>query len=202
MTRPTLLIFVKEPRAGRVKTRLGRQIGMTAAAWWFRHQTTALIRRLAHDARWHTVLGVAPDTAVRSRAWPAHLSRWPQGAGNLGARMARGLRAHGPGPVVLIGADIPGIRPAHVADAFDRLGRNDAVIGPAPDGGYWLIGLRRPALAPARLMQGVRWSGPHAMADTVATMPGLRIGHTATLADVDTAADLANALETRPATRY
>lgn len=193
----TLLLFVKEPRAGRVKTRLGREIGMTAACWWFRHQTAALIRRLGRDARWRTILVVAPDLAVGSRAWPADLPRRPQGRGDLGARMARALRAAGPGPVVLIGADIPGVRPAHIAGAFALLGRHDAVLGPAPDGGFWLVGLRRPAAAPAMLFRDVRWSGPHAMADTVRSMDGLSIGTAATLSDVDTAADLAAAAETR-----
>ena len=56
--RRTLVIMVKEPRPGRVKTRLGRDIGMVGAAWWFRHQTRSLIRRL-RDPRWQIVLAVA-----------------------------------------------------------------------------------------------------------------------------------------------
>ena len=100
--------MVKEPVAGRVKTRLGQDIGMTAAAWWFRHQTGALIRRV-QSPRWETWLAVAPDTALHSRFWPAHLPRVAQGRGDLGARMARVLRGAS-GPVVLIGGDIPGVR--------------------------------------------------------------------------------------------
>ena len=69
--------MVKEPRPGRVKTRLGRNIGMTAAAWWFRHQTARLLRRL-RDPRWQIVLAVAPDRAgladavdrLRRADWP------------------------------------------------------------------------------------------------------------------------------------
>ncbi|MEO1293015.1 MAG: hypothetical protein AAFV62_09325, partial [Pseudomonadota bacterium] len=56
-----LVIFVKEPVAGRVKTRLGRGIGMAPAAWWFRHQSRHLIRTLSADPRWETILAVAPD---------------------------------------------------------------------------------------------------------------------------------------------
>ena len=77
-----------------------------------------------------------------------------------------------------------------MAEAFQALGRAEAVLGPATDGGYWLVGLRRTAAVPAGLFGGVRWSTAHAMADTEASMAGLRVAHVATLSDVDTAADL------------
>lgn len=204
--------MVKQPRAGRVKTRLGRDIGMTAAAWWFRHQSADLIRRL-RDPRWEIVLAVAPDTAVAAREWPEDLRRLPQGSGDLGDRMARMLKVrpgrqagqrrsrparnrrcpkrNGSGPVCLIGADIPGITRAHIARAFDALGGHDAVFGPAEDGGYWLIGLKHPRRQPRGFMQDVRWSTGHALSDTLGTLPGYRIALTDPLRDVDTAADLA-----------
>lgn len=188
MTR-TLLIFVKEPVPGRVKTRLGRDIGMTGAAQWFRAQSGSLIRRLSGDVRWKIVLAVSPDTAMHSRVWPPHIARWPQGRGDLGDRMARGLRRFAPGPVVIVGADIPGIERRHIADAFTALGEHDAVFGPAPDGGYWLVGLKGPGVPPG-FMQGVRWSSPETLDDTIATLPGARIALLETLRDVDTVADL------------
>lgn len=188
----TLVIFLKEPRPGRVKTRLGREIGMADAAWWFRHQSARLIRRLGADRRWRTVLAVSPDReGLSSRIWPAHLPRWPQGRGDLGDRMGRVLRGMPPGPVIIIGADIPGVTPAYIADGFHLLGRHDALLGPAPDGGYWMIGLRRGGRAvPAGLFHGVRWSSPHALADTLASLAPLDVGFGATLRDVDAAADL------------
>ncbi len=188
----TLVIFLKEPRPGRVKTRLGREIGMVGAAWWFRHQAARMIRRLGRDRRWRTVLAVSPGREGQaSRVWPAHLTRWPQGPGDLGERMGRALRAMPPGPVIIVGADIPGLRPAHVAEGFRLLGRHDAVLGPAPDGGYWMIGLKRGGLAvPAGLFRGVRWSSPHALADTVASLASLDVGFGATLRDIDEPADL------------
>ncbi|MEY8838791.1 hypothetical protein AB9K41_07140, partial [Cribrihabitans sp. XS_ASV171] len=89
--RQTLIVMVKEPRPGRVKTRLGAEIGMSAAAWWFRHQAAALLRRL-RDPRWQIRLAVSPDLVILSPAWPPDLPRLPQGRGDLGARMARQLR--------------------------------------------------------------------------------------------------------------
>ena len=94
------------------------------------------------------------------------------------------------GPVCIIGADIPGIHPRHIARAFHALGRTDATFGPAPDGGYWLIGLKRSRAIPPTLFRNVRWSTEHAMADTIATLSGFTISTITPLRDVDTAADL------------
>ncbi len=182
--------MVKEPRPGRVKTRLARDIGTVPAAWWFRHQTARLLRRL-RDPRWHLVLAVSPDSAATaSRVWPGDLPRLPQGGGNLGDRMARAMRATAPGPVCVIGADIPGITRPAIWRAFCALGGAEAVFGPAEDGGYWLVGVRNAAHIPATLFDGVRWSTKHALADTIASIPGARIARVDRLRDVDTAADL------------
>jgi len=79
---------------------------ITASAWWFRHQTRALLRRI-EDPRWNTVLAVAPDVeGLNSCIWPAHLSRVSQGRGDLGDRMSRILRGLSKGPLCIIGADI------------------------------------------------------------------------------------------------
>lgn len=188
--RPRLIVMVKEPRAGRVKTRLGHDIGMTAAAWWFRHQTRALLRRLP-DPRWDLILAVSPDKeGASSRVWPPDLPRLLQGRGNLGTRMKRIFDMAPPGPALIIGADIPGIRKAHIRRAFRALGSSDAVIGPAPDGGYWLIGLKRHRAMPVALFANVRWSSENALSDTVLTLKHCRVSYVDSLRDVDTAADL------------
>ncbi|GAB4295245.1 MAG: hypothetical protein Kow0058_12880 [Roseovarius sp.] len=187
-----LVVMLKEPRPGRVKTRLARDIGSTAAAWWVRRQTALLLRRL-EDPRWRLILAVAPDRAgltSRCRSWPAHLPRIPQGEGDLGARMGRLLRALPPGPVCIIGADVPGIGKPQVARAFAALGTHEAVFGPALDGGYWLVGLKRVAAVPATLFAGVRWSSEQTLADSIASLPGRRIALLERLSDVDTLADL------------
>lgn len=193
MIRPQLVMMLKEPRPGRVKTRLGRDIGMVPAAWWFRHQVSRLLRRL-EDPRWDLILAVSPDHAgIRSRVWPAHLERIPQGAGDLGDRMARIFHLRPPGPVSIIGADIPGIEKRHIARAFAALGAHDAVFGPAPDGGFWLVGLKRVAAPPATLFGAVRWSSPHALADSQRSLRGCHVALIDRLADVDERKDLLRA---------
>lgn len=184
--------MLKEPRPGRVKTRLGDDIGMTTSAWWFRHQSKRLLRNLASDPRWHTVIAVSPDTeGMQSRIWPVHLSRWPQGQGNLGDRMLRVFHRCGHGPIVIIGADIPDITPKLINTAFKKLGSHDAVFGPAPDGGYWLIGLKRGVQpVPRNLFQNVRWSSPHTLADTMGNLGNAKIALIKELQDIDVLNDM------------
>jgi len=192
--------MLKEPRPGRVKTRLGRDIGMTTAAWWFRHQTAGLIRKV-QDPRWQVVLAVTPDVeGMQSRVWPARLVKRPQGNGDLGDRMARVLTGMQRGPVCVIGADIPGIKKRHIARAFRAMGAADAVFGPAPDGGYWLIGFKNTRPAPRSLFENVRWSSENALADTAATIPDFRIAYVDELRDVDRLVDLRMTAEDARAT--
>jgi len=186
-----LVIMAKSPALGRVKRRLGREIGDVAALRFYRSCLSHTALRLARDPRWRAVLAVAPDRDVAERFWPSRrwVGRLPQGEGDLGRRMQRLFARLPPGPTIVVGSDIPAIRPVHVAEAFRRLGRADAVLGPAPDGGYWLIGLKRTprVLTP---FAGVRWSGPHALADTLANLEGKRVAVAAMFSDVDTEKDL------------
>ncbi len=185
----TLVVMLKEPRPGRVKTRLGAEIGHVAACWWFRHQVRSLLRRI-DDPRWQVVLAVSPDRACASRLLPRGFLRIPQGGGDLGARMVRAMRAAPPGPVCVIGADVPGITRAAIWRAFRALGSAEAVFGPADDGGYWLVGLAQSSRLMAGLLADVRWSTPDALAESVASLNGRTVAYVDQLADVDRAADL------------
>ena len=160
---------------------------MTRAAWWYRHQTRRTLRNL-RDPRWSILLSVSPDNATLSPVWPGDLARLPQGRGNLGQRMSRALSAT-PGPSVLIGSDIPGIANAHIARAFAAFGTAETVIGPAKDGGFWLVGLKHPGRAPKSLFRNTRWSHPDTLADTLPTLPQ-PLALVDTLSDFDTAQDL------------
>ncbi|MFP3920722.1 MAG: TIGR04282 family arsenosugar biosynthesis glycosyltransferase [Dichotomicrobium sp.] len=187
--RATACLMVKAPRPGRVKTRLAREIGEMAAVRFHRHNTATIIRRLRDDARWRLVLAVTPDSARWARWWPGDLPRIGQGGGDLGARMAHVFAQAGPGPALIVGSDIPGVTAARTGAALKALRGHDAVIGPAPDGGYWLIGLRQ-GVMPCGLFDSVRWSGKHARADTLANLAarGLSVAFAGELSDVDDAA--------------
>lgn len=184
-----LVVMVKEPRAGRVKSRLARIAGPGVATMFYRHQTAAVLSRVHREREWLTLLAVAPDVSVRSPAWPKALDRRGQGGGSLGARMQRLFDRLPPGPVTIIGSDIPGITAPLIRQAFRALGDADAVVGPASDGGYWLIGLKRRFRVP-KIFARVRWSTEHALADTLAHLDGRKVAILPTLDDVDNAADL------------
>lgn len=186
---PRVVVMVKEPVAGRVKTRLARGIGAVHACRFYRTATTNLIARLATDPRWQLMLAVSPDIARAGRSWPAHIARMTQGRGDLGQRMQRVLDRAPRGPVLIIGSDIPDVSPRHIADALARLGNADTVIGPASDGGYWLIGARRSPRIP-RPFAGVRWSSAHTRTDTLANLGDCTVSDAVTLDDVDGPADL------------
>ena len=186
-----LVVFARAPRLGTVKRRLARGLGPVGAWRFHRHTTEALLREVSRDPRWTTWLAVTPDAWLwRPRGlWHFPVLRLAQGPGDLGQRMGRVLASLPPGPVVILGADIPGIRARHVDRAFSALGDHDWVLGPADDGGYWLIGARRrPCL---RLpFEGVAWGSDRALAQTRAGMGLARVALLETLIDVDTVADL------------
>ena len=186
--RPRLYVFVRAPALGAVKRRLAAGIGAVEALRFYRAATESLLRRVGRDPRWETVLAVTPDTAARRASpWPAGFARVRQGGGDLGSRMARILAGDPTIPVAIVGSDIPDLGARHVDSAFTALRNADLVLGPAADGGYWLIG-RRPGAATRGLFDGVRWSSPHALADTRANVPARRkVALLETLEDVDDA---------------
>ena len=185
-----LVVMARAPRLGRVKRRLSRDIGEVEALRFYRAHTAGLLRDLGRDPRWQTWLAVTPDGAVDDGRglWGFTGPVIAQGGGDLGARMFRLFATLPPGPVVLIGSDIPGISRAGVFEAFRRLGQSDWVFGPAEDGGYWLVGARRRPL-PRDPFRAVRWSTPQALEDTLANLPGAAVGFVERLGDVDSGAD-------------
>jgi glycosyltransferase A (GT-A) superfamily protein (DUF2064 family) len=168
-------------------------MGPAAAAKIYRTTVAHTLRRLGWSPRWRTFLAITPDADKTARLWsqmaPSQgIGRLSQGEGDLGRRMQRLFECLPPGPAIIIGSDIPSVRPCHIAEAFRLLAAHDAVLGPAHDGGFWLIGLRRSPrlLAP---FSGVRWSSLHALADILANLQGHRVALVATLGDIDTEDD-------------
>ncbi|HVB81555.1 MAG TPA: TIGR04282 family arsenosugar biosynthesis glycosyltransferase [Candidatus Binataceae bacterium] len=182
-----LVVFTRKPRLGTGKRRLARDIGEVGALRFQRVMLSLILRRLGSDRRWLIWLAVTPD---RSGPWPQRFRTLPQGQGNLGHRMAAVARNLPPGPIVIIGSDIPGIAKSDIARAFHELGWRDAVFGPATDGGYWLVGLRRrPRFFDPFV--NVRWSSEHALGDTLANLAEKNVALLRSLSDVDDGAALA-----------
>jgi rSAM/selenodomain-associated transferase 1 len=187
-----VVIFARELRLGRGKRRLASRIGAVAALHFQRVALRALLYRLGKNPRWTVWIAMTPDrgrlTVVRSPG----LAIRPQGGGDLGKRMRRPMRRPPlglpPGPVVVIGSDIPDIRVRHIRQAFRTLERHAFVVGPARDGGYWLVGSRRRPAETPDIFKGVRWSTEHALADTLKNLRAPQVGPALpVLEDVDDA---------------
>jgi uncharacterized protein len=181
-----LVLFVRAPVLGHGKRRLANEIGDLAAVRFERLMIARLLRRLIDDRRWDLRIAVTPDRArLHTRHWRRGIEVFGQGGGDLGRRMRHAIASAPRGPVVLVGSDIPAVGRHHIAAAFRLLGAHDLVFGPAADGGFWLVGARRRPHLPF-LFERVRWSSPHALADTLAGLPRrTAVGFVDTLEDVD-----------------
>lgn len=164
--------MAKHPAVGRVKTRLAAAFGAAAACTLYRafvEDLAARLARLPYPVTW----AYWPPDAPFAALLPAARCR-PQEGADLGARMAHALTATfaaGPGPVLVIGADVPHVPDAALGEADEALGQGvDCVLGPALDGGYYLIGVR--AAQPA-LFTGIAWGGPTVLAETRARAAGM-----------------------------
>ncbi len=196
--RQILIVMAKAPRFGRVKTRLAAGVGPLEAWRFYRNSLNALLCRLGRDRRWQLILAVTPDDFSGGRAfWPRHGARRAQGRGDLGQRMRNALLAAGRSGdrVVLIGGDIPGVEAGHIDNAFRALARRSMVVGPAGDGGFWLIGIRREGKGPgdgglAGAFDGIRWSQPDVLQRLLENTRHRPPVLTDCLQDVDEVADL------------
>lgn len=175
MARAALFIFARAPAYGAVKTRLARDIGVGAALRFHRQSLATVVRRFSGTPGLEVILAVTPRHRLADAAWPQGVARIDQGRGDLGQRMLRVLRHAGHRPALLIGSDIPEAGVHHLREALGHLARARFVLGPTVDGGYWLIGTSRPSLLSTRLLDGVRWSTPHALADTMHRLGGAAV---------------------------
>jgi uncharacterized protein len=187
MTR-TLIVMAKAPALGRGKTRLARDAGRVAALR-INRALHAHTLRVACAGRWRVILAVSPDRARADRlpgVWPSHLARIAQGGGTLGARLAR-VMGRVRGHVAVIGTDCPDLDARDVAAAFKALGRAPVAVGPALDGGFWILAARR-ACDVTRAFRDVRWSTQHTLDDLEKGLraPSVRLR---TLSDIDTLED-------------
>lgn len=184
--RPVIVIVTKRPVAGNVKTRLAADLGYGRAAAVFRHLLRLTIARARHD-QWELALAVDVNDPgpIFSTTWKPQFARLWQGKGGLSDRLNRIIKANRGRPILIIGADAPGLHRQYLVNALKGLRRHDVVFGPAEDGGFWLMGLsgRRPA---PDLFCGVRWSSSHALSDTRRSLPkGWTVGEVEPLADID-----------------
>ncbi|HEU0016429.1 MAG TPA: TIGR04282 family arsenosugar biosynthesis glycosyltransferase [Longimicrobium sp.] len=195
--RRALLVFVRAPVRGRVKTRLAREMGDDAALRIYRrlgaHTVTQAMRLAREDGVEVRVHHAPADAGDAVRAWlgpgPVYL---PQAEGDLGERMHAAFASaliDGHERVVIVGSDLPDLDAELIRRAFSLLDEHRAVLGPAADGGYYLLGLREPAPG---VFERIAWSTPTVLATTLERFRALGIEPALleVLRDVDEAADV------------
>lgn len=143
-------VFVKVPEPGRVKTRLGRDVGMTSAASFYAGCVAWLLKRLLASSFRPVVFYTPSSGEEKLRNCYGDLPEMkfiPQRGENLGEKMFHALsdlREDHPEPPLLIGSDTPLLPVKYLRDATESLENNDVVLGPSEDGGYYLVGMTRP----------------------------------------------------------
>jgi rSAM/selenodomain-associated transferase 1 len=189
--RNVLLIFIKNPEAGKVKTRLAKSIG-------------ALEALQVYEKLLARTLSAAGKSTVRRQVWyssfidneddipPETFEKYLQTGSDLGERMKNAFRQafeEGADNVVIIGSDCPDLNEAILESAFEQLKTCDLVIGPSEDGGYYLLGMNR---FYESLFRDVEWSTESVLTSTIdnATKIGLNITQLPVLNDIDTLEDL------------
>lgn len=195
--RPAVIVMVKAPRAGQVKTRLTPPLAAeeaAALAACFVQDVVNSASRVAGEV----IIAYTPadGRATLERLLRGHLVQWlSQRGADLGERLdsvAAQAFAQGFGPLVLIGADSPTLPPSYIAQSINSLAAAEAdiALGPTADGGYYLLALRRPAPG---LFRDIAWSTAQTYAETArnAARLGLRLLELQPWYDVDTPADLA-----------
>ncbi len=178
-----IALFTRWPEPGKAKTRLIPALGAAGAADLHRRLTERTVATV-HAAGLACEIRCTGADPQAFRDWLGpDVSVIDQGEGDLGQRLAR---AAADLPVLLLGADTPGLEPDHLRAAAAALAIAAAVIGPAEDGGYWLLGLASPA---PQIFENIAWGSETVFADTVSrlTPPPTQL---ARLADLDRPEDL------------
>lgn len=168
---PTVILFLRAPRAGEVKTRLASVLGPGQALSVYRWLAEQTVRAVPDT--WPLIVQYCPDEAG------SEMSTWldtlrpippryvPQGAGDLGERLAQAVSsafAAGASTVLVAGGDSPELDRAYFQAAHHALSTYDAVLGPTHDGGYILLGLKQPCNA---CFESIAWSTSAVCAQTV-----------------------------------
>ena len=196
ITDGTTIIFLRAPEKGTVKTRLAVSIDP--------EQVLELYKGFIHD----TISAADPVSRLALYCWPPEktqlITDWlknkfkvfPQSGDNIGSKMANAFQElfdSGVKKAILIGTDIPDISQTIITQAFNELDRNDIVLAPAQDGGYYLIGFNNNTYYPA-VFEGINWSTPMVLQETldIINKKNFRYYLLPELNDIDTLEDLKN----------
>jgi uncharacterized protein len=186
-----IIIFVKNAEPGKVKTRLAKSVGNHAALSVY-HKLLEITECEVHPVKAEKVVAYSGYIAEGDYFPAERYRKVIQQGDNLGERMQNAFEhsfRDGSQKVLLIGSDCPELKTKHLSEAFDKLDQSDVVLGPARDGGYYLIGLKK---CYAELFRGIKWSTQQVLKQTMDKIRSLNLTCELLeeLADIDTLEDL------------
>jgi uncharacterized protein len=190
-----ILFFVRYPQAGAVKTRLAAEVGADTAQQLYSAFVLDVLKQLRETRTNVSVFYEPADMGAAIRQWLGEgLAYFPQEGDDIGERMQRAFGQSfdaGFTKAVLVGSDIPELTRLYVEDAFAALEFDDAVIGPATDGGYYLIGFEDAGFTP-EVFDSMPWGLPDVFERTMAVLKEFqsKVHQLPPLADIDVKADL------------
>lgn len=190
-----MLIFVKFPEPGKVKTRLAQDMGKKKAAQIYSRMARTIINKLSKSKDYKVMIFFdPPERKADVKTWLQYngCKFLPQEGSSLGERMANAFRwafSLGEEKAVIIGTDCIDISNDLICESFDALDKTDVVLGPAEDGGYYLLGLKK--LTP-EIFNNIDWSTNRVLNQTLEKLgeKGLSFKLLQTLKDIDTVSDL------------
>jgi rSAM/selenodomain-associated transferase 1 len=189
-----LIVFLKHPQVGKVKTRLAPALGAEITVDLYRALCEGMLEATTpRPGEYERLLFFDPPEAMDSvRAWLPGSRLLPQASGDLGTRMEAAFARtfqRGAERAAIVGTDVPALSRATVSEALEALNTADVVVGPAEDGGYYMLALKQPC---PELFQGIAWSTPRVLDETVARARGAgrRVSLLERLRDIDTPDDL------------
>jgi rSAM/selenodomain-associated transferase 1 len=186
-----LLIFTRNPELGKVKTRLAKTIGDEAALDIYKfllEHTKQVTQNLSCDKAVYYSVKVRENDIWDATTYQKH----QQEGSDLGVRMLNAFQqafSRGYEKVVIIGSDLPDVTSEHINNAFEKLSSNDVVMGPAEDGGYYLLGIKK---LHANIFQHKDWGTSTVRKDTLNDLQNESVHLLETLNDVDVFDDIKN----------
>jgi rSAM/selenodomain-associated transferase 1 len=191
--RSQAILLLKFPRKGEVKARLARQLGEDLVVDLYRNFILDMLSTLEVLGVRHAISYFPPGSLDPLSEWLSRpLSYHPQRGRDHPERLMNTFIdafSRGEERVLVLASDVPDITPAVIAEACASLEQKDAVLGPSPDGGYYLIGFRREVFREGAF-RGIAWSTERAFSDTMSRLNGLSVHLLPLWPDVDTASDL------------
>lgn len=190
-----IIIFLKYPEAGKVKTRIGVELGNDFTVMLYRKFVSDILTKLSSLETDILVYFTPAEKRKEIIDWLGYsLQFFPQSGKNLGERMNNAFREQfnsGYRSLILIGSDIPHIPSINLIKALDSLGSYPPVIGPASDGGYYIIGFHYGNFLPS-VFEGINWSTESVFNETLKTFEkyGIKPYVLPLLSDIDTVDDL------------